>query len=45
MFERSFSYNAILLYNDVPRDLRSLHQKKFKTKYKAHLLDLLTLKQ
>jgi hypothetical protein len=33
MFERSFSYNAILLYNDVPRDLRSLDQKKFKIKY------------
>jgi hypothetical protein len=43
MFERSFSYNAILLYNDVPRDLRSLNQKKFKRKYKAHLLDLLLI--
>jgi hypothetical protein len=36
----AFSYNAILFYNDVPRDLRSLDQKKFKIKYKAHLLDL-----
>jgi hypothetical protein len=45
MFKRSFSYNAILLYNDVPRDLRSLDQKKFKKKYKAHLLDLSTLNQ
>jgi hypothetical protein len=32
----------MLLYNDVPRNLRSLDQKKFKIKYKAHLLDYLS---
>jgi hypothetical protein len=35
----SCNFNSDSFDNHVPRDLRSLDQKKFKRKYKAHLLD------
>lgn len=40
MFQRSFSYNAITLYNNLNRNLKILSVNKFRTKAKQHFLSL-----
>lgn len=38
MFQRSFTYNAIKVYNSLPTELTALSEQNFKKKFKQHLL-------